>query len=179
MLTLGHAFPDFRLRGVVANELDDAFIDVSSNDLQGAWSVFVFYPKDFTFVCPTELAGFGRLEADFRERDTRLFGVSTDSEFVHLAWRRSEESLNELPYPLLSDIRRDLSEALGVLDPDEKVCMRATYIIDPDGIVRFAAVQDGSVGRNPDEILRVLDALQTGELCPCNWNRGEETIQVA
>lgn len=181
MLSIGHSFPHFNLKGVVTSDLATAFQTFASDsdELRGQWGVYVFYPKDFTFVCPTELVGFGDLASEFADRDAKLFGVSTDSEFVHLAWRQNESQLSELPYPLLSDIRRDLSQELGVLDPDELVCMRATFIVDPEGVIRFAAVQDGSVGRNPAEVLRVLDALQTGELCPCNWNRGEDTINVA
>jgi peroxiredoxin (alkyl hydroperoxide reductase subunit C) len=108
-----------------------------------------------------------------------VIGGSTDSEFVHLAWRKDHADLRTLPFPLLSDIARELSEALGILDPREKVCGRATFIVDPEGVIRYASMHDDSVGRNPEEILRVLDALQTGELCPCNWKRGEETLAVA
>lgn len=179
MLSIGQRFPDFRLKGVVSSDLKTAFQEFDSASLSGGWSVFVFYPKDFTFVCPTELVGFGELNDEFADRDAKLFGVSTDSEFVHLAWRQNEAKLGDLSFPLLADLRRDLSGDLGVLEPDELVCMRATFIVDPDGVIRYAAVQDGSVGRNPQEVLRVLDALQTGELCPCNWNRGDDTIQVA
>ena len=141
--------------------------------------VFFSYPKDFTFVCPTELKGFGDLLDEFADRDAELFAISTDSEFVHLAWRQSHDDLRDLPYPMLSDLRRDLSEALGILDPDEKVCRRATFLVDPKGVIRHVSVNDGSVGRNPKEVLRVLDALQTDELCPCNWQRGEDTLEVA
>jgi alkyl hydroperoxide reductase subunit AhpC len=108
-----------------------------------------------------------------------VFAVSTDNEFVHLAWKRDHDDLRELPIPMLSDLSRSLSEALGILDPVEKVARRATFIVDPDNVIRFVSVNDGSVGRNPEEVLRVLDALQTDELCPCNWKKGEETIQVA
>jgi alkyl hydroperoxide reductase subunit AhpC len=179
MLTVGDRFPDFRLKGVVSNDTDKAFLDFDGSSDPGKWRVFFFYPKDFTFVCPTEIAGFAKLNGAFAERDAQLYAVSTDSEFVHLAWRRDHESLRELPFPMLSDIRRDLSEALGVLDPGERVAMRATFVVDPQGVIRFVSVNDGSVGRNPDEVLRVLDALQTDELCPCNWKKGQETLKVA
>ncbi|HEX6883116.1 MAG TPA: peroxiredoxin [Planctomycetota bacterium] len=178
MLTIGDRFPSYRLKGVVADDLARAFQDFDEQSAPGKWRVFVFYPKDFTFVCPTEIAGFARLAGDFRERDAELYVASTDSEFVHLAWRKDHEALRGLPIPMLSDLRRDLSRQLGILD-EEGVAKRATFVVDPEGIIRFVSVTDGSVGRNPDEVLRVLDALQTGELCPCNWKKGQETLKVA
>ncbi|MEM7306969.1 MAG: peroxiredoxin [Planctomycetota bacterium] len=178
MLTLGQRFPDYRLKGVVSIDSDADFESFDNARDGDRWKIFVFYPKDFTFVCPTELAAFGKLTGDFADRDAALYGVSTDSEFVHLAWRRDHDDLRDLPYPLLSDTARRLSGALGVLEPEEEVCHRATYIVDPAGVVRFAAIYDPSVGRSADEVLRVLDALQTEELCPCNWQRGEETLKA-
>ena len=179
MLTIGDRFPDFQLKGVVSNDVASAFRDFDGRSDAGKWKVFFAYPKDFTFVCPTEIAGFARLNGEFQERDTQVYAPSTDSEFVHLAWRKDHESLRELPFPMLSDLTRELSQALGILDPVEKVCQRATFVVDPEGIIRFVSVTDGSVGRNPEEVLRVLDALQTGELCPCNWKKGQETLKVA
>jgi peroxiredoxin (alkyl hydroperoxide reductase subunit C) len=179
MLTVGDRFPAFRLQGVFTNDLSNAFRELDETSFPGKWKVFFFYPKDFTFVCPTEIAGFGRLQEEFADRDTQVIGGSTDSEFVHLAWRKDHADLRALPFPLVSDITRELSEALGILDPREKVCRRATFVVDPEGVIRYASMHDDSVGRNPEEILRVLDALQTGELCPCNWKRGEETLAVA
>ena len=178
MLTVGDRFPAFHLKAVSGNDPASAFRDVDQTTWPGQWQVLIFYPKDFTFVCPTELAGFGKLVREFADRDAQLLGVSTDSEFVHLAWRQSHADLKTLPYPLLSDLRRDLSAELGILDPDG-VARRATYVVDPQGIIRFAMVTDGKVGRSPDEVLRVLDALQTDELCPCNWKPGQPTLQVA
>jgi peroxiredoxin (alkyl hydroperoxide reductase subunit C) len=134
---------------------------------------------DFTFVCPTEIAEFGRREADFQDRDAQVLGLSTDTHYVHLAWRRDHKDLRSLPYPMLADTRRELSTALGILHRQEGVPLRATFIVDPEGVIRFASVNDLSVGRNVDEVLRVLDALQTDELCPCNWKRGEPTLQAA
>ncbi len=107
-----------------------------------------------------------------------MLGCSVDSEFVHLAWRKDHEDLKGLPYPMLADLRKDLSTALGILD-EEGVAKRATFVVDPHGIIRFASVTDMNVGRNVNEVLRVLDALQTDELCPCNWQRGDETLKVA
>jgi peroxiredoxin (alkyl hydroperoxide reductase subunit C) len=179
MLTVGDRFPTFSLKAVTSSDPTTAFEVITNQSHAGDWKVFFFYPKDFTFVCPTELAGFGALESEFRDRDTQLYGGSTDSEYVHLAWRGDHEDLRDLPYPLLSDLNRELSTALGILGKDEQVCLRATFIVDPEGIIRHVSVNDGSVGRNPDEVLRILDALQTDELCPCNWTRGEQTLQTA
>ena len=179
MLSVGQKFPHFSLTGVVSNDLGHAFQPFDQASHPGKWKVVFFWPKDFTFVCPTEIAAFGKLNREFTDRDAVVYGVSTDSEFVHLAWRKDREELRNLPFPMLSDLKRELSTELGVLDPEAGVAQRATFIVDPDGIIRFVYVTDGSVGRNPDEVLRVLDALQTDELCPCNWHKGEETLKVA
>jgi peroxiredoxin (alkyl hydroperoxide reductase subunit C) len=178
MLTVGDRFPDFNLKGVVSNDLKSAFSDITNSTYPGKWLVVFFWPKDFTFVCPTEIAEFGKMNGDFADRDAQVLGVSTDSEFVHLAWRNNHADLKELSYPMVADIKRELSETLGVLDKKEGVALRATFIVDPDGIIRFVSVNDLSVGRNPKEVLRILDALQTDELCPCNWEKGQETIQL-
>lgn len=179
MLTVGEKFPEFAMKAVVSSTIADAFTDISHKTHQGKWQVFFFWPKDFTFVCPTEIAAFGQLNTEFADRDAVLLGVSTDSEFVHLAWRQQKEELKDLPFPMLADIKRELTEGLGILDKNEGVAQRATFIVDPEGIIRFVMVTDLNVGRNPKEVLRVLDALQTDELCPCNWQKGEETIHVA
>ena len=179
MLGIGEKFPHFSLKGVVSNDINTAFETIDSSQYEVKWKIVFFWPKDFTFVCPTEIKAFGDLNEEFKDREAQVFGVSTDSEYVHLAWRRDKEELQDLPFPLLSDIKRELSEALGILDKDEGVAQRATYIVDPDGIVRFVYVTDLNVGRSPQEVLRVLDALQTDELCPCNWQKGEETLQLA
>jgi peroxiredoxin (alkyl hydroperoxide reductase subunit C) len=179
MLGVGQKFPDFDLKAVVSTDPKTAFRTINSADEAGKWKVVFFWPKDFTFVCPTEIAAFGKLNGDFRDRDAVLYGASTDTEFVHLAWRQSHADLKHLPFPMLADVKRELTVALGILDPAEGVAQRATYIVDPQGIIRFAYVTDLSVGRNPQEVLRVLDALQTDELCPCNWNKGEDVIRPA
>lgn len=178
MLTIGHPLPNFNLKAVVSNTMQDAFEIISPETYTGKWLVLFSWPKDFTFVCPTEIAEFGRLTSEFSDRDTQLLGMSTDSEFVHLAWRNSHPDLRELPFPMLADIKRTLSTQLGILDEEEGVAQRATFIIDPARVIRFVMVTDLNVGRNPQEVLRVLDALQTDELCPCNWKKGDQTIQV-
>lgn len=178
MLTVGDKFPAFSVKGVVSTDPKTAFADFTEKSDAGKWKVVFFWPKDFTFVCPTEIAGFGKLNGDFKDRDAVVYGVSVDSEFVHLAWRNNHADLKDLPFAMLADVNRKLSTALGVLDEDAGVAKRATFIVDPDGIIRFAYVTDMSVGRNPQEVVRVLDALQTDELCPCNWNKGDDVIKA-
>jgi alkyl hydroperoxide reductase subunit AhpC len=179
MSGIGQRFPEFSLTGVVSNDIEKAFQPFTQDSAPGKWKVVFFWPKDFTFVCPTEIAAFGKLDKEFKARDAQVFGVSIDSEFVHLAWRKEKEELRNLPFPMLSDIKRELSGALGILDAEAGVAQRATYIVDPDGVIRFVYVTDLSVGRNPAEVLRVLDALQTDELCPCNWQKGQDTLKAA
>jgi peroxiredoxin (alkyl hydroperoxide reductase subunit C) len=178
MLGVGSKFPAFNLKATVSNDLKTAFIDVNENTYKGKWKVVFFWPMDFTFVCPTEIAAFGKLDAKFKERDAQVLGGSTDSEFVHMAWRKDHKDLNNLPFPMLADVKRELCANLGVLDPKAGVAQRATFVVDPENIIRFVSVNDLSVGRNPEEVLRVLDALQTDELCPCNWQKGEEPLKV-
>lgn len=179
MLTIGDKFPTFDLKAVVSTDIKNAFTQVNNASDKGKWKVVFFWPKDFTFVCPTEIAAFGKMNGDFKDRDAVIYGVSTDSEFVHLAWRQNHADLKNLPFAMLADIKRELSTELGVLDKNEGVCLRATFIVDPQGVIRFVSVNDLSVGRNPAEVLRVLDALQTDELCPCNWKKGDDVLKVA
>jgi alkyl hydroperoxide reductase subunit AhpC len=179
MLGIGQQFPSYELTGVVSNDAATAFKPFTGADRDGKWQVIFFWPKDFTFVCPTEIAAFGKLNREFEDRGAQVFGVSTDSEYVHLAWRKEKQELRDLPFPMLSDLKRELSAALGIIDTNEGVAQRATYIVDPEGVIRFVYVTDLSVGRNPSEVLRVLDALQTDELCPCNWQQGQQTLKAA
>jgi peroxiredoxin (alkyl hydroperoxide reductase subunit C) len=179
MLTITDKFPKFSMDAVVSLEKGAEFKTITDADFAGKWKVVFFWPKDFTFVCPTEIAAFGKKTRDFADRDAEVLGVSTDNEFVHLAWRKTHPDLKDLPFPMLSDIRRELTTALGILHPTAGVAMRATFIVDPEGTIRFASVTDLDVGRNVDEVLRVLDALQTDELCPCNWHKGEPTLEAA
>ncbi len=178
MLGVGEKFPEYSLTAVVSADKASAFKTVSSQDYPGKWKVYFFWPKDFTFVCPTEIVAFGKLNGDFQDRDAQLIGGSTDSDFVHLAWRQNHPDLKDIPFPWLSDIKHELCRQLGILDPNAGVAQRATFVVDPEGIIRFVSVTDLSVGRNPSEVLRVLDALQTDELCPCNWQKGQETLKV-
>ncbi|MBW4028593.1 peroxiredoxin [Acidipila rosea] len=178
MLGVGEKFPVYSVTATVSRDKNKAFEEITNESYPGKWKLYFFWPKDFTFVCPTEIAAFGKLNSEFEARDTQVLGGSVDSEFVHLAWRNNHDDLKELPFPMLADVKRDLCEQLGILDPNAGVAQRATYIVDPEGIIRFVYVTDLSVGRNPQEVLRVLDALQTDELCPCNWQKGEETINA-
>jgi lipoyl-dependent peroxiredoxin subunit C len=179
MLTVGDKLPEFELRAVVGLEPGKEFSTLGSRSFPGKWLVLFAWPMDFTFICPTEIAEFSRRNSDFSDRDAQLLGVSTDTHFVHLAWRRDHADLKQLAYPMLADTKRELSAALGILHKRDGVPLRATFIIDPDGVIRHVSVNDLDVGRNVDEVLRVLDALQTDELCPCNWQPGEPTLQVA
>ena len=179
MLTVGDKFPAFSLTAVNGTDPNTAFTPVTNDTYAGKWLVVFAWPKDFTFVCPTEIVGFDDIGREFRDRDTQLLGLSIDSECVHVAWRQSRADLGKVAFPWLSDIKRELSSALGILDKDAGVALRATFIVDPEGVIRFASVNDLSVGRNPQEVLRVLDALQTDELCPCNWQKGEDTLKAA
>ncbi len=179
MLTVGDQFPHFSMTAVNGTDPRSAFSAATNETYAGKWLVVFAWPKDFTFVCPTEILGFEAVAGDFRDREAQLLGLSIDSEFVHLAWRQSREDLGKVSFPWLADVKRSLTGALGILDRREGVALRATFIVDPEGVIRFASVNDLSVGRNPQEVLRVLDALQTDELCPCNWQKGEAVLRPA
>ena len=186
VLTIGDQFPAYELTGVVpgklaeieANKPEDYFTTVSSEGLdEDTWRVVFFWPKDFTFVCPTEIAAFGKLADEFEARDTQVIGVSVDNEYTHYAWRRSHDKLQDLPFPMASDLNRELTEALGIKRATGEAD-RATFIIDPHNVIQSVSVTADSVGRNTEEVLRQLDALQSDELCACNWQAGAATIDA-
>ena len=179
MLTVGDRLPEFDLQAVVSLDKGHEFASITHRSYPGKWLVLFAWPMDFTFVCPTEIAEFGKKSADFADRGAQVLGMSTDTHFVHLAWRRDHPDLKSLPFPMLADTKRQLSSALGIIHKTEGVPLRVTYIVDPEGVIRFVSANDLSVGRNVDEVLRVLDALQTDELCPCNWQKGEEVLKAA
>jgi alkyl hydroperoxide reductase subunit AhpC len=179
MLTVGDKLPTFDLTACVSLEKGKEFAQITDTTHPGKWTVLFFWPMDFTFICPTEIAAFGKKTKDFADRDAQVLGASTDSHFVHAAWRRDHKDLKDLPFPMLADTKRELSTALGILHKQDGVALRATFIVDPQGIIRWSSVNDLSVGRNVDEVLRTLDALQTDELCPCNWKPGEDVLKVA
>lgn len=178
IIGVGEKFPEFEKLANVSIEKGKEFDTVSNKDHKeaGKWMVMFWYPKDFTFVCPTEIAEFNKNFEEFRDRDTVLYGASTDSEFVHLAWRKDHDDLRGLKFPLIADTSKSLAENLGILEANEKIAYRATFIVDPHGIIRWVSVYDLGVGRNVEEVIRVLDALQTDELCPCNWEPGMATL---
>ncbi|NUP05770.1 MAG: peroxiredoxin [Polyangiaceae bacterium] len=175
MIAVGSRFPEFKVPACVGIEPGKEFKDVSSKDFPGKWLVFYTYPKDFTFVCPTEILEFDRHRHDFEERQAVLLGGSTDNEYSHLAWRKDHPGLAQIGHALLF-VTPALAETLGILHPVAGAAVRATIIVDPEGIVRFVSANDLSVGRSVTEVLRVLDALKTGELTACEWRRGEATL---
>jgi alkyl hydroperoxide reductase subunit AhpC len=179
MLTVGDKLPEFKLQATVSLEKGKEFQEITHASYPGKWTVLFLWPLDFTFVCPTEIAEFGRRTKDFADRDAQVLGASLDSQYVHLAWRKDHPDLRDLPFPMLADTKRELSTALGVLHKQDGIPLRATFVVDPQGIIRHVSVNDLSVGRNVDEVLRVLDALQTDELCPCNWKKGDPTLEAA
>src|SRR6516164_8082983 len=158
-LGIGEKFPEFNVPACVSLDHGKEFRNIDLGETKGRWSVFFFWPMDFTFVCPTEIAEFNKEFESFRDRDADVYGISTDSKYVHLAWRQNHPDLRSLRFPMLADNKKDLTESLGILHPQEKVPLRATYIVDPDGMIRWVSVNDLSVGRNIKEVLRTLDAL--------------------
>ena len=177
MLTVGDKLPSITVpaqRGTSALPAGET-LDLGKTD--GKWKILFYWPKDFTFVCPTEIVGYGDLKAAFAARDAVLIGASTDTSHVHFAWRKSDQQLADADFPWIADNSKKLAEALGILHPEEGVAYRATFIVDPENVIQHVTVNGLNVGRNPAETLRVLDALQTAELCPCNWNDGEEVLK--
>jgi alkyl hydroperoxide reductase subunit AhpC len=180
MLAVKARFPDFELTGCVSRNPKAAFGNFTHASYPDKWVVYFFWPKDFTPVCATELIAFGHMTRNFAERDAVLLGGSVDSEFVHLAWCRAiDHPTDDVPFPLLADVRRRLCSDLGILDEFEGVALRATFIVDPGQTIRHVSVNDFFVGRNPQECLRILDGLQTDALCPARWERGQQTIDRA
>lgn len=172
MVQVGQEAPDFELESVEGSE----FGKVKLSDYRGKWVILFFWPLDFTFVCPTEVTAISKRLSEFKELGAVVLGASVDSKFSHLAWT---EQIGKISYPMLSDITKDVSREYGVLVEDAGVALRGLFIIDPDGILRYQVVHDLSVGRNVDEVLRVLKALQTGELCPVDWEEGTPTLGKA
>ena len=185
MLGVGEKLPNFKVVGVKPRFMrheengESAFETVTQDSFPGKWKVIFFYPKDFTFVCPTEIAEFARLNKDFEDRDTVVLGGSTDNEHSKLGWRRDHQDLANLNQWSFADNSGKFARALGVLDEEEGVALRATFIVDPHNVVQHIYVNALSVGRNPQDTLRVLDALQTDELCPCNRPVGGDVLKPA
>ena len=177
MLSVGDRLPDFDVALQEGTDLpEEGFMRVNQNSFDGQWKILFFWPKDFTFICPTEILAFDELVEDFAKLNAIILGASTDTDFVHLAWRRSREDLGAVRFPWIADVKKELTNALGVLDREEGVAQRATFIVDPENTIQHVYVTNLNVGRNPQDTLRVLDALQTDELCPCNRTVGGETL---
>jgi alkyl hydroperoxide reductase subunit AhpC len=153
-----------------------AFEVITQDSFAGKWKIIYFYPKAFTFVCPTEIVAFANLESDFADRDTVLMGGSGDNEFAQLAWRRGHSDLDKLNHYTFGDVTGSLIDMLGVRDVEAGVAMRATFIVDPYNVIQHVSVNNLNVGRNTEEVLRILDGLQTDELCPCNRTVGGSTL---
>jgi len=176
---VGQKAPDFRMPSTANMEKLDR--DVSLADYAGKWVVLLFYPLDFTFVCPTELTSFSDRYGDFEGIGAEVVGVSTDSVYSHRAWLqtpRDKGGVEGLRYPLASDITKQVSADYGVLIEEKGVALRGLFVIDPEGVLRYAVVHDLNVGRSADETLRVIQALQTGGLCQADWRPGQETLKV-
>lgn len=185
MLGIGDLLPEFEVTGVKPGFMkheengESAFEAITETSFPGKWKVIFFYPKDFTFICPTEIIEFANLEEQFAERDVVVMGGSTDNEFCKLAWRREHSGLAKLAQWSFADTNGTLVDGFGIREMTAGVALRATYIIDPHGVIQHVSVNGLNVGRNPKEILRIVDALQTDELCPCNRAVGGDTIDVA
>ncbi|MEM1279100.1 MAG: peroxiredoxin [Cyanobacteria bacterium P01_D01_bin.6] len=177
---VGQSAPDFTATAVV----DQEFKTIKLSDYRGKYVVLFFYPLDFTFVCPTEIAAFSDRYDEFKDLNTELLGVSVDSEFSHLAWIQTERKLGgigDLNYPLVSDLKKEISAAYNVLDPDAGIALRGLFIIDKEGVIEYSTVNNLSFGRSVDETLRVLQAIQhvqahPSEVCPVDWQPGEKTM---
>ena len=182
MKTVGDKLEAFKVTGVKPgfNHHEEngvsAFEDITEASFAGKWKIIYFYPKDFTFVCPTEIVGFNSLAKDFEDRDAVLMGGSVDNEFCKLAWRRDHKDLDRLGHYQFADTTGSLIDQLGVREKGAGVALRATFIVDPDNVIQHVSVNNLNVGRNPEEILRILDGLQTDELCPCNRAAGGATL---
>lgn len=176
MKTIGEKFPEFKKEAVVSLEAGKEFKTLTNADIAGKWAVVFWWPLDFTFVCPTEIESFNKNFEEFAKRDAVLIGASIDSQFVHLAWRNSHPGLKGLKFPMLADTSKSLSDDLGILEAENKIAYRTTFIIDPEGTIQHVSVNGLNVGRNVKEVLRILDALQTGELTPCDWEPGQDTL---
>ncbi len=179
MFNIDKAFPSFLLETYFPEKGTTG--KISPKELSGKWAVFVFYPADFTFVCPTELADMARLYPEFKKRETEVIGVSTDTVYTHKGWLDTEELLKDVTYPMAEDHTGSLARELGVLYEESGKAQRATFIIDPDGILRAAEVVADAIGRNGAETLRKLKALQFarshgGKVCPAAWEEGDATL---
>lgn len=174
MVMLGALAPTFEK---ITSYHKGEFTQTSLKDYRGKWLVFFFYPRDFTFICPTELKSFAKHKDDLQKLGAEVLAASTDSEWSHKAW--FEKDLPDVDYPILADTTQNVSRAYGVLDESNGESQRGLFIIDPEGLVKYIIISAGSVGRSVKEVLRVLEALQSGELCPVEWEPGQDTLGKA
>ncbi len=161
---------------------NDTFKTVSHNDLLGKWTIFFFYPADFTFVCPTELGDMADKYAEFKKMGVEVYSVSTDTHFVHKAWHDASETIKKIQYPMLADPTGYLAKAFGVYIESDGLAYRGTFLVNPEGLIKIAEIQDNGIGRNADELLRKTQAAQfvathSGEVCPAKWRPGEKTLK--
>jgi peroxiredoxin (alkyl hydroperoxide reductase subunit C) len=180
-LLVGDKAPSFKSTALVGGDAtkltpENAFVEIKNEDYKGKWVVLFFYPLDFTFVCPTEIEEFGKHYKEFTDHNCEVIAASTDSKFSHLAWRSSHPGLKELPFPMIADFTREVSRNFEILKEESGYALRGLYIIDPDGKIQYSVIHPENAGRNTSEVLRVLKALQSGKLTPCNWEEGEDTL---
>jgi lipoyl-dependent peroxiredoxin subunit C len=180
MLTVGDKIGKFVVTGVKPGQPEDAFFDITEASFEGKWKIIVYYPKDFTFVCPTEIVAYDKLFQDFEDRDAVLLTGSTDNEFCKVSWQKAHADLQKIKHIQFADTQREwdksLIDQLGVFFNPAGAALRATFIVDPENVIQHVTVNNLNVGRSPEETLRILDALQTGELCACNRTVGGETL---
>ncbi|HQH28712.1 MAG TPA: peroxiredoxin [Oligoflexia bacterium] len=176
MLTVGDKLPEFSLKACISRDPGREFATITHESFPGKWLVLFFWPLDFSPLCPTELEEFSAQHEQFASRNAVVLGASLDSKYAHLNWKNTDPRLKDVNFPLLSDVKRELTSALGILHKSEGVPLRATFLIDPEGVIRFACANDLPTGRSVPEIIRSLDALQTGEPCPVNWQKGQKTL---
>lgn len=161
---------------------NDKFITVTNKDIEGKWAIFFFYPADFTFVCPTELEDLASKYEEFKKMGVEVYSVSTDSQFVHKAWHDTSDRIKNINYPMIADPTGFLSRAFGVMIEDEGMAYRGTFVVDPEGKIKIAEIQDNNIGRNADELFRKVQAAQfvashPGDVCPAKWKEGAETLK--
>jgi peroxiredoxin (alkyl hydroperoxide reductase subunit C) len=191
MKTVGDKLEKFAVTGVKPGQPEDAYFTITEESFAGKWKVIVYYPKDFTFVCPTEIVAYDKLTQDFADRDAVLLTGSTDNEFCKTAWQTAHADLKKITHNQFADTQRrsreynedtgrytnlSLIEQLGVFYQPAGAALRATFIVDPENVIQHVTVNNLNVGRSPEETLRILDALQTGELCPCSRPIGGATL---
>lgn len=171
MVKVGSPAPEFKAPAYINGQ----FKDVDLREMRGKWVCLYFYPLDFTFVCPTEIKSFAQNEGKFKELGCEVVACSTDSQYSHKAW--FERDLKEVKHAVLADTAHTISRSYGVLIEDKGIALRGTFLIDPNGVLQWMSVNALGTGRSVDEVLRTLEALKTGELCPADWKKGQATLK--